>query len=140
MNKRRLSKKKILPYPKKLRKITRFSRDSLRNLIKTEQPSDNNNSPEKTDNGYALEDLEYAQNSQDGDDFEEDEYCYVYDECSFRSSFYYIITVLMLIAISMNNEMFIKIIYLFIRFEFAHKVNVIILEPILILHFILVLS
>ena len=111
--KRKSNKKKILPYPKKLRKITRFSRDSLRNLIKTEQSNDNNNSSEKVENGYALEDLEFAQNNLDEDDYEEDEYCYVYDECSFRSSFYYIITVLMLIAIGMCNEMFISSIYSF---------------------------
>ena len=96
---RKPSKKKILPYPKKLRKITRFSRDSLRNLIKTENINENSNSAEKIENGYALEDLEYAQSNIEGEEYEDDEYCYVYDECSFRSSCYYIITVLMLIAI-----------------------------------------
>ena len=85
-------------YPRKLQKLSRFSKDSLKHLIKTESPiPDCCNTSEDADK-FKKFDSDFLHQNEEGYS-DEHEYCYVYNEFSFRTAFYCTITILTLFAI-----------------------------------------
>ena len=85
-------------YPRKLQKLSRFSKDSLKHLIKTESQIPHCcNTSEDADKCKEFDSDLLHQNEEGYSD--EHEYCYVYNEFSFRTAFYCTITILTLFAI-----------------------------------------
>ena len=99
--KKATTKRKLSRYPNTFRKLIRFSKDSQKNLMKTGSENEKCNSLDKMENFKSVD--EGHQNDSDLIDSEKDDYCYVYNNCSLRSSIYYMITVMTLICIGKSE-------------------------------------
>ena len=97
--KKATTNKKHSHYSNMFRKLTRFSKDCRKDLIKTGSEKEKWNSLEKMENGKSFDEVGDQRNDSDLVEFEKDDYCYVYNPCSFRSSVYYMITIMTLICI-----------------------------------------
>ena len=111
-------KHKQLKYRKQIKKLTRFSKDSLRNLIKKDSQNENGCPSDDIEEGKVVNAFGYPNDDVHEEDTEKDEYCFVYNECSLRSSLYYMITILMLIGISKLNNLKYKFYLFLILFNF----------------------
>ena len=93
----------------------------MRNLIKKDSQNENGIPSDDIEDGKSVNAFGYPNNDLHEDDTEKDEYCFVYNECSLRSSLYYMITTLMLIIISKLYDSM-RTLYSFFNYILLHKI------------------